>query len=255
MRGRGARRMVGRPACGAVATARRGRRWWQGGTRRGGGTRWGRGQATGPRAGRYARVQVVRAVVVACDRAGDPSMWVGTRGSGPGAHGRGRRWGEGRAWVVGGTCILVGLCQHVHGVVVGDGRHHPCDAHVTCRRLCHWRQGRGVVIDGVGARGGVAVGQGRERGRGHEEVPVGRITSGRPDGTGVGPGGDPRWPVCCRARGWVRTLEGGAWSTRLGTMRRGFALEKKGRRNTMRGGVALEEKAAAAHRVEGRVAP
>ena len=50
-------------------------------------------------------------------------------------------------------------------VVVGDGSRHPCDAHVMCRHLHHWPQGRGV-IDGVGAHGGVAVGQGRERGHG-----------------------------------------------------------------------------------------
>ena len=57
------------------------------------------------------------AVVVARDRASDPSMWVGMRGSGLGARGRGRRQGEGRAWVVGGRCILMGLCRHVRGVI------------------------------------------------------------------------------------------------------------------------------------------
>ena len=55
--------------------------------------------------------------MVARDRAGDPSMWVGTCGSGLGARGQGRRWGEGQAWVVGGKCILVGLCRHVCGVI------------------------------------------------------------------------------------------------------------------------------------------
>ena len=86
-------------------------------------------------AGRHARVQVVRVVVVAHDGAGDLSMWVGTRGSGLGARGQGRRQGEGQAWVVDGTCVLVDLRQHVHGVVVGDGPRHPCDAQVTCHRL------------------------------------------------------------------------------------------------------------------------
>ena len=46
------------------------------------------------------------AVVVACDGAGDPSMWVETCGSGLGAHGRGTRWGEGWAWVVGGRRLV-----------------------------------------------------------------------------------------------------------------------------------------------------
>ena len=56
-------------------------------------------------------------VVVAHDRASDLSMWVGTHESGPGARGRGRRWGEGRAWVMGGRCVLMGLHRHIRGVV------------------------------------------------------------------------------------------------------------------------------------------
>ena len=87
-------------------------------------------------AGQHVRVQVVRAVVVAWDGASDLLMWVGACGSGLGVHGQGRRRGEGQAWVMGGTCILMGLCQHVCGVIVSDGPHHPCDARVTCRRLC-----------------------------------------------------------------------------------------------------------------------
>ena len=100
----------------------------------------GQWNATGRRAsnrvGRHARVQVVRVVVVTRDRAGDPSMWVGTCGSGPGVHGRGRRPGEGQVWVMGRTCTLVGLRRHICGVIVGDGPHHPCDACMTCHCLC-----------------------------------------------------------------------------------------------------------------------
>ena len=64
------------------------------------------GRRASDRTGRHARVQVVRVVVVTRDGASNPSMWVGTHGSGPGAHGRGRRQGEGQAWVMGGTCAV-----------------------------------------------------------------------------------------------------------------------------------------------------
>ena len=103
--------------------------------------------------GRHARVQVVRVVVVAHNGAGDPSMWVGMHGSGPGARGQGRRRGEGRAWVVGGTCVLVGLCRHVRGVIVGDGPRHPCDARVMCRRRCGKAD---FILCGIDVDGGLA---------------------------------------------------------------------------------------------------
>ena len=111
------------------------------------------GQRASDGVGWHARVQVVRAVVVARNGAGDPSMWVGTRGSGPGACGQGRRQGEVRVWVVGGTCILVGLHRHVHGVVVGDGPRHSCDARVTCRRLYGKAD---FILCGIDVDGGLA---------------------------------------------------------------------------------------------------
>ena len=92
-------------------------------------------------------------VVVAHNGAGDPSMWVGMHGSGPGARGQGRRRGEGRAWVMGGTCVLVGLRWHIHGVVVGNGPRHPCDARMMCRRL---REKADFVLCGIDVDGGLA---------------------------------------------------------------------------------------------------
>ena len=44
-------------------------------------------------------VQVVRVVVVTRDGAGDPSTWVGTRGSGPGMCGRRPECGRGLSMV------------------------------------------------------------------------------------------------------------------------------------------------------------
>ena len=111
----------------------------------------GRWHVTGRRAsdgvGRHARVQVVRAVVVTHNGAGDLSSQPHRCGWGRVGRGRGHV-GEGEGWVragrgvVGGTCVLMGLCRHVRGVVIGDGPCHPCDAHVTCRCLCRWWQGQ-----------------------------------------------------------------------------------------------------------------
>ena len=85
---------------------------WQGGTRRGGGRAAHDGAVAydGGEGKRRGGAACEGAVVVAHDGAGDPLMWVGTRG-------RGRRQGEGRALVVGGRCILVGLRRHVRGVI------------------------------------------------------------------------------------------------------------------------------------------
>ena len=93
-------------------------------------------------------------------------------GAGRGAGGT--RWGQGRVVVI-----------------VGEGPRHPYDALMTCRCLCRWRQGRGVV-DRVGVRGGVAVGQGRERGRGARTAAV-------------------------AARRWRQHEEGGGRSARVGS--------------------------------------
>ena len=117
----------------------------------------GRWHATGRRAsdgvGRHARVQVVRAVVVTHDGASDPLMWVGMHGSGLGAHGRGRRWGEGRAWVMDGMSALVGLCRHVCGVVVSNGPRHPCDARIM---FCHLHGKADFVLCSIDVDGGLA---------------------------------------------------------------------------------------------------
>ena len=102
---------------------------------------------------RRGRAACEGAVVVACDGAGDPSMWVGTCGSGPGARGRGRRRGEGRVWVAGGMCVLVGLRRHVCGVIVGNGPCHPCDACVMCHRL---RRKADLILCGIDVDGGLA---------------------------------------------------------------------------------------------------
>ena len=49
--------------------------------------------------------------------------------------------------------------------------------------------------------GGVGHGHPRMWLRGFEPG-GGQNASGRPEGAGVGPPGDPRWPVCCGAHGW-----------------------------------------------------
>ena len=82
-------------------------------------------------------VQVVRAVVVACDGAGDPSMWVGTCGSGPGMRGRRPECGRGLSRAA------------VNGSGSGGGMYR-----AAATRHCDWGHvSRGQGWGHVGSRG------------------------------------------------------------------------------------------------------
>ena len=88
---------------------------WRMGGMRGGRRAWVRARDTWVRAGMHVRG-------LGCELIGrwhvtGPWMWG--------------MWGREKARVLGRMCVLVmGPCQHVHGVVVAsNGPHHPCDAH------------------------------------------------------------------------------------------------------------------------------
>ena len=66
-----------------------------------------------------------------------------------------------------GTCGAGGMQQGWRRVLVSSSSamgYVTCDTCVMCHWQHRWRQGQGVVVYRVGVHGGVAVGQGRERG-------------------------------------------------------------------------------------------
>ena len=63
-------------------------------------------------------MQVVRVVVVACNRASDPSTWVGTRGLGLGMRGRRLECGRGLSMAAAAAAACTGQWQTI--IVAGD---------------------------------------------------------------------------------------------------------------------------------------